>query len=62
MNVPIVFPPVRTYDLSEESLIVEGNIAGYLVQRIYVDEGSSMNVMYEHCFRNLSSSIRSGLQ
>ena len=61
MNVPIVFHPVRTYDLSEEALIVEGNIAGYFVRRIYVDEGSSVNVMYKHYFRNLSSSIKFGL-
>lgn len=62
MKVPIVFPSIATGDFSEEPLIIEGNIEGYLVRRIYVDEGSSVNVMYEHCFRNLSHSIRKKLE
>ena len=62
MKVPIVFPYIATSYLSEEPLIIEGDIEGYLVRRIYVDEGSSVNVMYEHCFLNLDSSIRERLE
>ena len=39
-----------------------GDISGYLVRRIYVDEGSAVNVMYEHCFNNLSNDIRDRLK
>ncbi|GJT89974.1 hypothetical protein Tco_1078819 [Tanacetum coccineum] len=34
---------------------------GYLVRSIYVDEGATMQVMFEHCFNNLSPSIRAHL-
>ncbi|GKC09667.1 hypothetical protein Tco_1001277 [Tanacetum coccineum] len=36
-------------DISDEPLIVEAEVEGYLVRRIYVDEGSSVVVMFEHC-------------
>ena len=62
MKVPLAFPSISTGDLSEEPLIIEGDVEGYLVRRIYVDEGSSVNVMYEHCFRNLDASIREKLE
>lgn len=62
MKTPITFPPIMTEDLSDEPLIVEGDISGYLVRRIYVDEGSAVNVMYEHCFNNLSNDIKDRLK
>ena len=62
MNVPIVFPPILNDDLSEEPLIIEADIAGYLVRRVFVDEGASVEIMFEHCFNNLHPSIRSGLK
>ncbi|GKB49582.1 reverse transcriptase domain-containing protein, partial [Tanacetum coccineum] len=36
MNVPIIFPPVPARDLSEEALVVEAKIEGYLVRRILI--------------------------
>ncbi|GJX13152.1 hypothetical protein Tco_0204910 [Tanacetum coccineum] len=36
----------------------EGIIEGNQVRRIHVDGGSSSEIMYEHCFRNLSVNIR----
>ncbi|PWA66512.1 reverse transcriptase domain-containing protein [Artemisia annua] len=62
MKAPITFPPITTEDLSDVPLIVEGDIASYLVRRIYVDEGSSVDVMYEHCFNNLSADIKERLR
>ncbi|GKB68429.1 hypothetical protein Tco_0929841, partial [Tanacetum coccineum] len=32
MNVPIIFPPVLARDLSEEALVVEAEVEGYLVK------------------------------
>ncbi|GKB38708.1 hypothetical protein Tco_0883650 [Tanacetum coccineum] len=46
MNVPIVFPPMRTRDLSEEAIMVEAEIEGYLVRRIHVDEGASLEIIF----------------
>ncbi|GJW41864.1 reverse transcriptase domain-containing protein [Tanacetum coccineum] len=61
MNVPIVFPPIRAKDLSDEAIVVEAESEGYLVYRIHVDEGSSIEIMYEYCFNMLHPTIRSRL-
>nr|GEX32628.1 hypothetical protein [Tanacetum cinerariifolium] len=44
-------------DVSEEPLIIEAEMKGYLVRWVYVDEGASVEVMFEHCFENLSPAI-----
>nr|GEW85724.1 reverse transcriptase domain-containing protein [Tanacetum cinerariifolium] len=61
MNVPITFPPVLARDISEEALVVEGKVEGYLVRRIHVDEGASIEIMFEQCFNMLHPSIRARL-
>nr|GEU87953.1 reverse transcriptase domain-containing protein [Tanacetum cinerariifolium] len=61
MNVHIIFPPVLARDLSEEALVVEAKVEGYLVRRIHIDEGASIEIMSEHCFNLLHPSIRSRL-
>ncbi|GKC12187.1 reverse transcriptase domain-containing protein [Tanacetum coccineum] len=61
MNVPIVFPSIRARDLSEEAIMVEAKIEGYLVHRIHVDEGASIEIMYGHCYNMLHLAIRSRL-
>ncbi|GKA98631.1 hypothetical protein Tco_0826568 [Tanacetum coccineum] len=45
MNTPITFPPISLKDVSDESLIKEVEVEGYLVRRVYVDEGASVEVM-----------------
>ncbi|GJY38113.1 hypothetical protein Tco_0424477, partial [Tanacetum coccineum] len=45
-----------------EPILLEGIIKGNQVQRILVDGGSSSEIMYEHCFRNLDVNIRSKLR
>nr|GEX54902.1 endoglucanase 2-like [Tanacetum cinerariifolium] len=47
---------------AKEPLIVEAEVEGYLVRRVYVDEGSSVEVMFEHCFENLDPRIRAKLK
>ncbi|GJR53487.1 reverse transcriptase domain-containing protein [Tanacetum coccineum] len=49
-------------DISDEPLIVEAEVEGYLVRWEYVDEGSSVEVMYEHCFKNLNPRIKAKLR
>ncbi|GKC56875.1 reverse transcriptase domain-containing protein [Tanacetum coccineum] len=53
-----IFPAISSEDISEEPLIVEAVVEGYLVRRVYVDEGSSVEVMFEHCFENLNPKIK----
>ncbi|GKB05807.1 reverse transcriptase domain-containing protein [Tanacetum coccineum] len=62
MNTPITFPPVLAEDVSEELLIIEAEVEGYLVRRVYVDEGASVEVMFERCFENLSPTIMARLR
>ncbi|GJX18765.1 reverse transcriptase domain-containing protein [Tanacetum coccineum] len=58
MNSPITFPPVSTEDVLDEPLIVEAEVEGYLVRRVDVDGGASVEVMFEYCFENLSPKIK----
>ncbi|GKC85710.1 reverse transcriptase domain-containing protein, partial [Tanacetum coccineum] len=62
MNVPISFPAISSEDISEEPLIIEAEVEGYLVRRVYVDEGSSVEVMFKHCFENLNLKIKGKLK
>nr|GEV04787.1 hypothetical protein [Tanacetum cinerariifolium] len=48
--------------VTPEPLIVEAKVEGYLVRRVYVDEGSSVEVMFEHCFENLNPRIKDRLR
>ncbi|GJY58425.1 reverse transcriptase domain-containing protein [Tanacetum coccineum] len=61
MSAPITFPSIPSDDVSDEPLIVEAEIEGYLVRRVFVDQGAAMQVMFEHCFRNLCPTIQARL-
>nr|GEU57471.1 reverse transcriptase domain-containing protein [Tanacetum cinerariifolium] len=58
MDNEISFPSVPRYRLVDSFIILEAYIEGFQVRRIYVDGGSFLEVMYEHCFRNLGSDTR----
>nr|GEV26339.1 hypothetical protein [Tanacetum cinerariifolium] len=40
MSVPITFPPISLEDISDEPIIMQAGMEGYLVRRIYVDQGA----------------------
>ncbi|GKC79405.1 hypothetical protein Tco_1130179 [Tanacetum coccineum] len=42
--------------------ILEAVMEGYLVRRVYVDQGALVQVMFEHSFENLSPTIKSRLR
>nr|GEZ65312.1 reverse transcriptase domain-containing protein [Tanacetum cinerariifolium] len=42
-----------------ENDAVEAEISGHVVHHIYVNEGSSMEVLYEHCFNRFQLEIKS---
>nr|GEU38006.1 reverse transcriptase domain-containing protein [Tanacetum cinerariifolium] len=52
---------VLARDHSKDALVVEAEVEGYLVRRIHIDEGASVEIMFEHCFNMLHPSIRSKL-
>ncbi|GKB75110.1 reverse transcriptase domain-containing protein, partial [Tanacetum coccineum] len=43
-------------------IILEGAIEGYHIRRIYVDGGSSSEIMYEHCFKSFGVDVKSKLR
>ncbi|GJS67182.1 reverse transcriptase domain-containing protein [Tanacetum coccineum] len=55
----IMFPPLATSRGAEGPLIIEAEISGHMIHRMYVDGGSSMEVLYEHCFNRLRPEIKS---
>ncbi|GJU43733.1 reverse transcriptase domain-containing protein [Tanacetum coccineum] len=62
MDNAIAFSSVPQYQLTDCPVVVDALIECFRVRRIHVDGGSSSEVMYEHCFRNLSYRTRSRLK
>ncbi|GJR45114.1 hypothetical protein Tco_1313217 [Tanacetum coccineum] len=62
MDNGIAFPLVPRYHLMNFQVVVNAPIKGFRIRRIHVDGGSSSEVMYEHCFKNLSYRTRSRLK
>ncbi|GJX60844.1 hypothetical protein Tco_0292234 [Tanacetum coccineum] len=55
----ITFPPLATSRGTKSPLVIEAKIGGHMIHRMYVDEGSSTEVLYEHCFNRLRPEIKS---
>nr|GEY94811.1 hypothetical protein [Tanacetum cinerariifolium] len=56
-----ILPPIPYDDVSDEPLIIKADVEGYLVWRVFVDQGAVVQVMFEHCFRNLCPTIQARL-
>ncbi|GJS70559.1 reverse transcriptase domain-containing protein [Tanacetum coccineum] len=52
------FPPLGEEDGMEGLMIIEAEMGGHFVHRVYVDGGASSEVLYEHCFIKLRKEIR----
>nr|GEU53955.1 reverse transcriptase domain-containing protein [Tanacetum cinerariifolium] len=55
----ITFPPLAAHKGTGGPLVIEAEISGHVVRCIYVDGGSSMEVLNEHCFNRLRLEIKS---
>ncbi|GJV53368.1 reverse transcriptase domain-containing protein [Tanacetum coccineum] len=44
----ISFPPLGEEDRTEGLMIIEAEMGGHCVHHMYVDEGSSSEILYEH--------------
>ncbi|GJT18175.1 reverse transcriptase domain-containing protein [Tanacetum coccineum] len=58
----IAFPAILQSSLTDALIILKGAIKGYHVRRIYVDGGSSSEIMYEHCFKSFGIDVKSKLK
>ncbi|GJY25373.1 hypothetical protein Tco_0400099 [Tanacetum coccineum] len=54
----ITFPPFTGNNNSSALVIIKARIFGRQVNRVYMDSGSSCEVIYKHCFLKLKPSIR----
>nr|GEW46527.1 reverse transcriptase domain-containing protein [Tanacetum cinerariifolium] len=54
----ITFPSLATSSGTEGSLVIEAKIGGHMIHRMYVDGGSSTEVLYEYCFNWLQSEVK----
>nr|GEV95550.1 ethylene receptor 2-like [Tanacetum cinerariifolium] len=57
----ISFPTLREEDGMEGPMIIEVEMRGHCVHRIYVDGGSSSEILYKHCFSKFLSEIKNQL-
>ncbi|GKB67590.1 hypothetical protein Tco_0929002 [Tanacetum coccineum] len=54
----ISFPPLEDEDGVEGPMIIEAEIGGHFIHRIYVDGGSASEILYEHCFNRLRPEVK----
>ncbi|GJV50020.1 hypothetical protein Tco_1440232 [Tanacetum coccineum] len=54
-----LFSALREEDGTEGPIIIEAEIGGHFVLRMYVDGGSSSEILYEHCFNRFRPEVRS---
>ncbi|GJR68086.1 reverse transcriptase domain-containing protein [Tanacetum coccineum] len=47
------------YEGQENPIVIEAKVKGHLIHRMYVDEGSASEVLYEHCFNRLRPEVKS---
>nr|GEY70395.1 reverse transcriptase domain-containing protein [Tanacetum cinerariifolium] len=57
----IYFPTLGEEDGTEGPMIIEAEMGGHCVHRIYVDGGSSSEILYEHCFSKFRPEIKNQL-
>ncbi|GJT36916.1 reverse transcriptase domain-containing protein [Tanacetum coccineum] len=55
----LMIQPWERVAKTEGPMIIEAEIGGHFVHRIYVDGGASSEVLYEHCFVRLRPEVRS---
>ncbi|GKC34943.1 hypothetical protein Tco_1047327 [Tanacetum coccineum] len=54
----ISFPPLGEEDGTEGPMIIEAEMGRHCVHRMYMDGGSSLEILYEHCFNRFRPEIR----
>nr|GEX14385.1 reverse transcriptase domain-containing protein [Tanacetum cinerariifolium] len=57
----IFFPPLGEDEGIKGPMIIEAEIGGHCIHRMYVDGGSASEILYEHCFNRLHREIKNQL-
>ncbi|XP_071688809.1 uncharacterized protein [Rutidosis leptorrhynchoides] len=58
--IEISFPSIQAFNTSCAPIVVQGYLpeSGHGVKHFHIDNGSSVDIMYEHCFRQLPTTVR----
>nr|GEY94542.1 hypothetical protein [Tanacetum cinerariifolium] len=54
----ITFLPLATSSEADGPLVIEAEIGRHMIHRMYVDGSSSMEILYEHCFKRLQPEVK----
>nr|GEW46391.1 reverse transcriptase domain-containing protein [Tanacetum cinerariifolium] len=54
----IAFPPLAASNGTEGPPVIEAEMGGHMIHRMYMDGGFSMEILYEHCFNRLWHEIK----
>nr|GEX12912.1 reverse transcriptase domain-containing protein [Tanacetum cinerariifolium] len=49
----IAFPKLAANNGTEGPFVIEAEMGGHIIHRMYIDGGSSMEILYGHCFNRL---------
>nr|GEX32182.1 reverse transcriptase domain-containing protein [Tanacetum cinerariifolium] len=55
----IVFLPLAASNETEGPLVIEAEMGGHMIHHMYIDGGSSMEILYEHYFNRIRPEIKS---
>nr|GEW67712.1 reverse transcriptase domain-containing protein [Tanacetum cinerariifolium] len=55
----IAFQPLVASNGTEGPLVIKAKIGRHMIHRMYMDDGSLMEILYEHCFNRLRPEIKS---
>ncbi|GKE93631.1 hypothetical protein Tco_1574726 [Tanacetum coccineum] len=55
----ISFPPLGEEDRMDGPMIIEAEMGGHFVHRMYVDGGTSLEILYEHYFNRFRPEVNS---
>ncbi|GJX52541.1 hypothetical protein Tco_0280910 [Tanacetum coccineum] len=53
--------PIPEHCNGDNPLIIKADIGGCMIHHMYVDGGSSTEIMYEHCFQQLSNEAKASI-
>ncbi|GJU48498.1 reverse transcriptase domain-containing protein [Tanacetum coccineum] len=60
-NLEILFPPLGKDEETEGPMIIEAEIEGHYIHRMYVDGDSASEILYDYCFSRLRQKIKNQL-
>ncbi|GJT92757.1 reverse transcriptase domain-containing protein [Tanacetum coccineum] len=60
-NPEVFFPPLGEDEGTKGPMIIEEEIGGHCIHRMYVDGGSASEILYEHCFSRIRLEIKNQL-